>query len=60
MKKIIAIVVLSLCCISMVMAQGQGTFRAGLRIGPNFSHCMGCRRTDRRFRLCFPQRRNTK
>jgi hypothetical protein len=41
MKKIVAIIVLSLCCISMVMAQGQGTFRAGLRIGPNFSTLYG-------------------
>ena len=41
MKKIIAIIALSLCCVCMVMAQGQGTFRAGLRIGPNFSTLYG-------------------
>ena len=37
MKKIIAIFVLSLCCTCMVFAQGKGTFRVGLRIGPNVS-----------------------
>lgn len=37
MKKIFVILLLSLCCTSMAFAQGAGTFRAGLRIGPNFS-----------------------
>lgn len=41
MKKIIAIIVLSLCCSSMIFAQGKGTFRVGLRIGPNFSTLYG-------------------
>lgn len=41
MKKIIAIIVLSLCCTSMVFAQGKGEFRVGLRIGPNFSTLYG-------------------
>ena len=41
MKKFIAIIVLSLCCTCMVMAQGQGSFRVGLRIGPNFSTLYG-------------------
>ena len=41
MKKIIAIIILSLCCASMVIAQGEGNFRAGLRIGPNFSTLYG-------------------
>lgn len=41
MRKIVAILILSLCCTSMVFAQGQGTFRAGLRIGPNFSTLYG-------------------
>lgn len=37
MKKIFVIILLSLCCTSMVLAQGKGDFRVGLRIGPNFS-----------------------
>jgi hypothetical protein len=37
MKKIIIIILLLACSTTMLLAQGQGTFRAGLRIGANFS-----------------------
>ncbi|MBQ9508099.1 MAG: outer membrane beta-barrel protein [Bacteroidales bacterium] len=41
MKKIFIIFLMFSCSITMLMAQGQGTFRAGLRIGPNFSTLYG-------------------
>ena len=41
MKKLFVIFLLFACSITMLMAQGQGTFRAGLRIGPNFSTLYG-------------------
>lgn len=37
MKKVFVIILLLASSITMLWAQGQGTFRAGLRIGPNFS-----------------------
>ncbi len=43
MKKIIAIIILSLCCTSMVLAQGKGSFRVGIRVGPNVSNLYSLR-----------------
>ncbi len=41
MKKIIIIILLLACSTTMLLAQGQGTFRTGLRIGANFSTLYG-------------------
>ncbi|MBO4654151.1 MAG: PorT family protein [Bacteroidales bacterium] len=53
MKKIFVIALLSLCCSSMIFAQGEGTFRAGLRIGPNFSTLYGLRSDGQKIPTLF-------